>query len=414
MEARSVRLALCMACLVCAFATSSLRGQYPGRFAAHSPNFIVFAQSDQMARAVATAAEKQRSELALHWLGHELPAWSTRCPIHVTAGPRLGAGGETRFSLMSGEAGNWTMRIQGTPERILDSVLPHELTHTILATHFAPLDKHVPRWADEGACTTVEHSSEKKKHNDHLEHFLRTGQGISFNRLFSLKDYPPDILPLYAQSHSVVQFLIDQGGPRKFVAFIEDGLRSDDWEGAVRRAYLYETLGYLKQEWNHWVADGRPAVTKYSPLLRQTSLAQGKGMLPQPKPPAAPVLLASATTPITSYPSDEVARVGNESWYRQQLLRGAGQSSRSAPTGSTGLLRRTATMDDRSSDLTTTPGEPIQVLPPATAQASEFIPISSQQSNVAPWNQVQPSIAEVPTMVPLRVVVPAVPNSIWR
>ncbi len=28
------------------------------------------------------------------------------------------------------------MEVIGTPERILDSVLPHEVTHTILATYF--------------------------------------------------------------------------------------------------------------------------------------------------------------------------------------------------------------------------------------------------------------------------------------
>ena len=40
-----------------------------------------------------------------------------------------------------------------TARRILDSVLPHEITHTIFATHFG---QPLPRWADEGACTTVD------------------------------------------------------------------------------------------------------------------------------------------------------------------------------------------------------------------------------------------------------------------
>src|SRR5690606_15267261 len=144
----------------------------PGRgrqFTAHSQNFIVFASSPQWATQVAEMAELNRRNLAVHWLGAELPPWSERVPIHVQSGPNLGAGGETRFSLLGGNRiGNWMMSVQGTQERILDSVLPHEITHTIFATHFAPLGKYVPRWADEGACTTVEHISEKQQHQKHL------------------------------------------------------------------------------------------------------------------------------------------------------------------------------------------------------------------------------------------------------
>ena len=161
----------------------------------HSKNFIVFAANPQFATEVSRSAEQFRRDLAIYWLGEELPPWSQRCPLHVTTSPRLGAGGETRFSLMPGGVGNWMMSVQGTQERVLDSVLPHEISHTIFATHFAPYDKYVPRWADEGACTTVEHIEEKSKHVKFLQTFLRTGRGIPFNRMFTLKDYPKDILP---------------------------------------------------------------------------------------------------------------------------------------------------------------------------------------------------------------------------
>ena len=171
---------------------------------ANSENFIVFASSPEWAQEVIQAAEEHRRELAMHWLGQELPPWPERCPIHVTSGPNLGAGGETRFSLLPRGAGNWMMSVQGTRERVLDSVLPHEITHTIFATYFARMNKYVPRWADEGACTTVEHESEKRKHRHFLTEFLQTGRGLAFNQMFQLKEYPADILPLYAQGHSAV------------------------------------------------------------------------------------------------------------------------------------------------------------------------------------------------------------------
>ena len=71
------------------------------------------------------------------------------------------------------------MKIQGSRERILDSVLPHEITHTIFATHFG---RPLPRWADEGACTTVEHASEKAKQDKLLIQFLLTDRGIPSTR----------------------------------------------------------------------------------------------------------------------------------------------------------------------------------------------------------------------------------------
>ena len=139
------------------------------------------------------------------------------CQISVRVGDRLGAGGATRFVFDRGEVFGWEMTIQGSPERILDSVLPHEVTHTIFATHFR---RALPRWADEGACTTVENASERIKQHRLLVDVLKTDRGIAFNDMFRLKEYPRDILPLYAQGYSVARFLIHQGGRRKFVAYL--------------------------------------------------------------------------------------------------------------------------------------------------------------------------------------------------
>jgi hypothetical protein len=86
------------------------------------------------------------------------------------------------------------MKVQGSRERVLDSVVPHEVTHTVFATHFR---QPLPRWADEGACTTVEHRSEIAKQERMLIDFLKTRRGIPFNAMFDMKDYPQDVLPLY-------------------------------------------------------------------------------------------------------------------------------------------------------------------------------------------------------------------------
>ncbi len=50
--------------------------------------------------------------------------------------------------------------------------------------------------------------------------FLRTGHGIAFSRLFAMKDYPHDVMPLYSQGYSVARYLVAQHGKREFLNFL--------------------------------------------------------------------------------------------------------------------------------------------------------------------------------------------------
>ncbi len=244
-------------------------------------NFVVTAPTGELAQEIATAAEQFRHELALEWLEHELPDWSGPCPILVHVGPELGAGGRTSFMFRDRQPYGWEMEIQGSRERILDSVLPHEVTHMIFATHFGgPL----PRWADEGACTTVEHHQERRKQEQWLLQFLKTERGIPFNQMFAMTEYPGDILPLYSQGYSLARFLIAQGGRPKFVDFVGQGMQTGRWSAAVERFYGYDSLGKLQMSWVVWVKQGSPGdiVPSAAAPLQVASAA-----LPRSAPPAA-------------------------------------------------------------------------------------------------------------------------------
>ena len=250
MDARILRLAILAAAVSCMGASQ------------RTANFIVTAPTDDQAQQIASAAEKFRRELAIEWLGHEMPTWSQPCPITAQVAEHLGAGGATSFLFEHGEVFGWKMSIQGSHERILDSVLPHEVTHTIFATHFR---RPLPRWADEGACTTVEHTSERTKQQVMLVDFLRTGRGIAFSRMFVMKDYPHDVMPLYSQGYSLARYLIAQGGKRKFLTFLSDGMRDEDWQRATRQHYGFDNLAVLQETWLDWVRRGSPALQAPKP-----------------------------------------------------------------------------------------------------------------------------------------------------
>ena len=270
-------------------AGAALGSVEPAHAAGHrTANFIVEAPSEPLARRIGDAAEQYRHDLAVEWLGSPLPRWSRPCPIKAQVAPHLGAGGATSFVFDGGEVFGWTMTIQGSEERILDSVLPHEVTHTIFASHFR---RPLPRWADEGACTTVEHPVERARQHRLLIEFLTTGRGIAFPEMFAMREYPADVLPLYSQGYSLARYLIERGGRHKYVMFVGEGLATDDWSGALTRHYGVGNLAQMQQIWLDWVRQGCPAppAALAAAAPRPAAFAGAtRGQSPDPIPVAPP------------------------------------------------------------------------------------------------------------------------------
>lgn len=301
MEARICRLAALVVTvslftsLQNSFANENARGNLRTR------NFVVTAPNQELASKIGFAAEKYRKELAKEWLGREIPDWPKPCIITANLKPQ--AFGETSFSF-AGRPGtpsqpfDFVMQLNGSSERILDSVLPHEVSHTIFATHFG---QPLPRWADEGACTTVEHLSERRKNHSMLIEFLTTGRGIPFNRMFAMKNYPRDILPLYAQGYSLCRYLIQRGGKRKFIQFMEAGMQNSNWTGAVSNHYQIKDLSELQVQWLTWVKKGCPRPNDQ--ILVSTSPAKESGKEFY-SPPSQSIQVASASSPIEQTPVD--------------------------------------------------------------------------------------------------------------
>ena len=177
----------------------------------------------------------------------------------------MGAGGETKFQFMNGEVLNWNMYVQGSLERILDSVLPHEVNHTIFACHFR---RPLPRWADEGAATLFEHRSEQIKQLGLLKQVLNNDREyISLQRLLTMKEYPKGYRPmliLYAQGYALADFLVQQGGRAKYLKLMADGERIG-WAEAIRANYYHGGVDELEKNWRSWVLAGMPTMKEPHP-----------------------------------------------------------------------------------------------------------------------------------------------------
>jgi hypothetical protein len=205
-----------------------------------------------------------------------------------------GAGGATSFNYdFRGGYDILSMNINGDVERMLHSVLPHEVTHTVFAHHFR---YPVPRWADEGGSVLSEDEAERRHHDRMCRDFLNTRQAMPLRRLFTVREYqevPNHVLVLYAQGFSVSNYLVELGGRPAFLNFVRMGL-SGEWDKAVQTYYHVNSVEALEQQWLQHLRDtknGAPAqLARNTQPGRPTADPASRLLVRQTAPPAQPQL----------------------------------------------------------------------------------------------------------------------------
>lgn len=214
---------------------------------ARTRNFVVEAPSAEVAKQVAQHAEKCRREIALSWLGKELPDWPQACTVKVklTGGE---AGGVTSFGFAQGRVVDQEMSVEGRLDRILASALPHEVTHTIFAAFFGG---PMPRWADEGASLLSEDMRERRRHDRFALDLLNRNAAWPLGQLFTIEEYPKDLMGFYGQGYSVSRFLVEIGGRPRFLNFVRDGMQKG-WDLAARTHYGLTNARELDRAWRSW------------------------------------------------------------------------------------------------------------------------------------------------------------------
>jgi hypothetical protein len=226
--------------LVILAAVSSMGATY------RTQNFVVEAPTQAIAEQVGQYAEYYRREKAMQWLGQEMPAWPEPCPLRVTITPNENGGGATSFAFDKGRILGQNMQIEGSLNRVLASVLPHEVTHTVLAQYFR---QPVPRWADEGSSVFSEDDLERQRHDTLVRNILNTpGRAIPLRRLFAMREYPKDVMVLYAEGFSVTSFLVTQSNRQTYLAFVHHGMQNG-WDDAAKKYYSYKSVEDLEQAW---------------------------------------------------------------------------------------------------------------------------------------------------------------------
>ncbi len=106
-------------------------------------------------------------------------------------------------------------------DNLLDEVLPHELTHLLFKEIVAGLKTNavIPLWLNEGM---AEYEKRTKRYKAEVKNALESNALIPLSEVVSYTAYPADLDKnhlFYAESASIVEFLLSKYGGDKFTAF---------------------------------------------------------------------------------------------------------------------------------------------------------------------------------------------------
>jgi hypothetical protein len=254
---------------------------------AETANFRIFHKHDQKTvEQVARVVERSRVSAYAKWIGAEEEDWKPKCYLYLdnaeSGGSKLlhGARGYAKRGGLGFSTRRY-VRVRAKDAGLLESVLPHEITHAVLFGEFGEQD--APPWAHEGMAGLAQTRADQEQFTDTLLRARRKGELFYVGKLMEMDEYPDDDVALYyAQSVSLVEFLTAERGPRAFIQFLRDAIRKGN-EPALRLHYNFENYADLERRWKAYVfgEKARPpqgfASARSAPLTLPSPPLRGRG-----------------------------------------------------------------------------------------------------------------------------------------
>jgi hypothetical protein len=225
-------------------------------------NFRVHHQMNkEVATEVAAVAEQVRVAMYERWHGPAPAEWTPRCDIflHPTASDYAKATGKTGpgHSTVAQSGGRATSRRIDLPAdepTLLDGPLPHEVTQVLLADLFA--EQALPRWAMIGMAALAESPQEVGRYRQSIPALLK-GSKLEYVGPFLDREGfgdPKEITAFYAQSVSLVAYLVELKGSKAFAAFLREAPRRG-YAKVLATHYGFKDTADLQSKWlRHAVA----------------------------------------------------------------------------------------------------------------------------------------------------------------
>lgn len=133
-----------------------------------------------------------------------------------------------------------------------DSVLPHEMTH-IVFREFIGDRNDLPLWLDEGVACSQEKSSLSNRLGM-AKSIINQNTYLGFDNFFQIQD-SSSIAPytFYAQSASIIIFLMEKYGNEKFLDFCRKLRDAEPWGNALLGTYNFSNFGQMEQAWKSYI-----------------------------------------------------------------------------------------------------------------------------------------------------------------
>lgn len=213
--------------------------------AVDSASFVVkFQGRKATADELIRAAEKARAEVFERWSGPAGGDWSPKCEIvlHPTAeafaaatGLPATASGRAEVKLSDGKVSSRRIDLRADDETLIETALPRELTHIILADLFP--SKPPPAWAALAMGVLSTNQEEVDRYLKTAQRCARDGELPSAATVLAAESVPAKgVTGFHAESVAVAEYLVRWKGEKMFTAFVRDGLRYGP-EAALKRQY---------------------------------------------------------------------------------------------------------------------------------------------------------------------------------
>ncbi len=221
-------------------------------------NFIIYSRDvpEDFVQTVMAQCEEdyQRISQNLGITRYQSWSWEKRASVYIyrDAEDYVNNGAQAGWSHGAALISSKTIKTYPSQSGFFDSVLPHELGHIILHEFIGP-QTSVPLWFDEGVAMYQEKARRVGAHGAVRKSKIN-GQFIPLTQLTDMRLYTnsndAEVQLFYAESASIVNFMITELGQAHFSRFCQELKRQVPFEEALAKVYIsIKTIGDLNKKW---------------------------------------------------------------------------------------------------------------------------------------------------------------------
>ena len=230
----------------------------------HTPHVIIYYKDvpEDFIKSIEETAEYYYQEITanLGFTRYENWSWDSRAKIYLYR--------DDREYLKAYKQASWSHGMAAVREKVIrtfpsahgffDSTLPHELGH-IIFREFVGFKADIPIWLEEGVAMYQE-KARRWGANKTVKEAIENKKFMSLGELSKLELYGTDAKTadlFYAESASVVYYLMTELGKYKFLTLCAQLKSGDSFERALLTTYIrFKNIDDLNRSWMDYLERG--------------------------------------------------------------------------------------------------------------------------------------------------------------